>query len=72
MDGDFNMTIWGTSYFVNFASAVRYYKPYGYDKQGVHGLKVAGLIHLGKPELKEGEKLILLDDNTRYGIKSEA
>lgn len=64
----------GTSYFVSFNAAVRYYRPYepGADlatsqHQVTHKV-AAGEIHIGKPPIKPGQKLTIIDDGTRYAI----
>jgi hypothetical protein len=60
----------GTSHFVSIAHAVRYYTPYGYDNpRATVERKIAeGEIHIGKPTLKQGDKLITVDGGTRYAI----
>ena len=65
----------GTSYFVSRAMAVRYYKPYEGGNladatRAVDRKIAAGQIHIGKPELKPGETLSVIDDGTRYAITS--
>lgn len=65
------MTTWGTSYFVSRSAAERYYKPYGYVDvvEAVTRKLAEGEIHIGKPELKPGQKLVTVDDGTRYAIE---
>lgn len=58
----------GTSYFMNWASAVRYYKDYGYDRNEVDSMIAEGQIHLGKPLLKPGEILEVIEREGRYAI----
>lgn len=62
---------YGTSYFVSHAAAVRYYRATeGKDAAGAVERKLAeGQIHLGKPDLKPGEVLTVIDNGTRYAIK---
>lgn len=59
---------YGTSYFVSLAAAVRYYRDYGYDKRGVQRKIAEGEIHVGKPPLKSGDRLSVIDGGTRYQI----
>lgn len=61
----------GTSHFKSRNAARRYYEPYGYDAAAVDRKIADGEIHLGPPILKPGESLSLIDDGTRYAIKSE-
>ncbi len=70
------MTTVGTSHFVNFTKACDYYKGQGYDELTPAGLerevrrKLAdGEIHLGKPEVGVGDRLVLVDGGTRYAIE---
>jgi len=66
----------GTSYFISAAHAARYY----FDAlpwMGPHDARCeverklrAGEIHIGKPELKPGERLCLID-NARYAIEDD-
>jgi hypothetical protein len=65
----------GTAHFVSKVHAVRYYVGAG----GYCGVKdamdavnrklAAGEIHIGRPDLKRGETLRLIDDDTRYAIE---
>ena len=62
------MTRWGTSHFESLAAAESYYRCYGITKDNV-GLKITdGEIHVGKPEVKEGQRLGL-DEDRRYWIE---
>lgn len=65
------MTRWGTSHFVSRSAAERYYKPYGYEDvaEAVTRKLAEGEIHIGKPALKPGQKLVTVDDGTRYAIE---
>ena len=60
----------GTAYFPTIGQAVRYFREQ-YDKEEVLRKIKDGEIIIGKPKLKDEEKLILLDDRTRYGIMTE-
>ncbi len=60
---------WGTSYFVSLSAAKRYYKDYGDDEASVRRKVAEGSIHIGKPPLKPGQRLFLLDGGKRYGIE---
>lgn len=60
----------GTCHFVNRCAAIKYYSDYHYDdvESTVNRKVEDGEIFIGRPLIKPGEKLVLLDDNTRYGI----
>jgi len=62
---------YGTSHFVSHAAAVRYYRDYeGADaSRAVQRKLAAGEIHIGKPRLKPGERLHVIDSGTRYAIE---
>jgi hypothetical protein len=66
----------GTAYFVNFTKACDYYRDQGNDELTpaelealVRGKVEEGDIHLGKPDVPVGARLVLLDNGTRYGIE---
>ena len=63
----------GTSYFKDIASAQRYYAEYDYeDVASTVARKIAeGEIHIGKPDVRVGETLSLIDNGTRYAITSK-
>lgn len=77
------MTTIGTSYFVNFTKACDYYKSQGCDdlrqppgemtpaalECEVRAKIADGEISLGQPALKPGDRLLLIDDGTRYAIE---
>ena len=63
----------GTSHFESETAAVKYYTPY---EDSVKDARAAvetklkeGEIHIGKPALKEGEKLVLNKEEGRYFIQ---
>ena len=67
--------VWGTSHFVSMWAAQRYYRPYYHDDWKAAAFAVAdkvrrGEIHIGKPPLKPGEHLVLIDERTRYGVRT--
>ena len=66
------MTIVGTCHFPSIAKARRYYRAYSAGAVDVESMvqrKFAeGEIKLGSPQLKPGDRLILIDQGTRYGI----
>lgn len=71
------MTIIGTSHFVNFKKACDYYKGQGMDDLTPAELERAiwlkfetGEIHLGKPEVAAGERLLIIDAGTRYALEA--
>ncbi len=66
--------ITGTSHFVSRDKAIEYY---GYEGGTYRALGIAvdrkvaeGLIHIGKPSLKPGQRLIVIDDGARYAIET--
>lgn len=61
----------GTSHFVNRLAAIRYYLPYGYTAATLARKEEEGEIHFGPPPLKPGERLVVIDDGTRYAIETE-
>lgn len=65
------MTRTGTSYFKTIRAAEDYYRPYGYANlaQAVHEKIKDGEIHIGQPNLKPGQRLVLIDGGTRYAIE---
>jgi len=65
------MTITGTSYFVNRDAAIAYYKPYHFDSvlAAVARKLADGEIHIGKPPLKKGQRITVIDDGLRYAIE---
>ena len=66
------MIITGTSYFVSMAKAIRYYALYEDDAEAVTKRKLeAGEIHIGKPPMKKGDKLTIIDNGARYAIESK-
>lgn len=60
----------GTSYFPTKATADDYYRPYGFDAAGVQRKIDEGEIHLGLPPVAEGERIVMVDEDLRYGIRS--
>jgi hypothetical protein len=63
-------TITGTSHFVSFDAACRYYRDYGYGTADVQRKLDTGEIHIGKPELVYGkQRWIKIDSGLRYGIE---
>ena len=69
-------TRYGTSHFVSFTKACDYYKGQGFDELTPAALereiraKIAdGEITIGKPDLEPGDRLLLVDDGTRYAIE---
>jgi hypothetical protein len=60
----------GTSAFVSKAAAIRYYRPYGFNAKDVQAKLDHAEIFIGKPphNPENGERVILLGDEGRYGI----
>lgn len=58
----------GTSHFVTFEKACQYYAVYRYSKADVRQLVNTGAIHIGAPRVKPGERLVFIDNATRYAI----
>ncbi len=64
-------TLIGTSHFISREAAIRYYQPYEKDPVEAVRRKLAeGLIHIGLPERQPGEGLEIIDDGTRYAIRT--
>lgn len=60
----------GTSHFVSLQKAAWYYAQYEKNPVAVVQRKIlAGEIHIGKPDLPLGHRIILIDDGCRYGIE---
>ena len=60
----------GTPYFTCERAAVRYYEAHGFTRDDVRDKFFAREIHYGKPPLRDGERLVLIDKATRYGIET--
>lgn len=69
----------GTSHFVSYAAAVRYYSAYEPDAHAAVNRKLDhdggngpnkrdAQIYIGPPKLKPGQRLELIDGKTRYAI----
>lgn len=70
------MTTIGTSYFVSFTKACDYYKGQGLDELTPAALEREvrtkiedGEISIGQPDMKPGNRLLLIDGGTRYAIE---
>lgn len=62
-------TRYGTSYFTNYSSALRYYG----DPETVRTKAAAGEIHTGKrPPLKPGDRLLVDPSEGRYIVEEGA
>lgn len=62
-------TTTGTAHFINRAAAIAYYADYGSDAADVDRKISEAEIHIGAPQVKAGESLVLLDNGRRYGIR---
>lgn len=62
----------GTSYFISRRAAEKYYKDYDYDdvKSAVDRKLSDGEIHIGKPDIKAGERLEINNEG-RYVILTD-
>lgn len=58
----------GTSHFPTFNAACEYYRTYGESSRDVMRKAASGEIHIGPPELHNGDRLILIDNHLRYAI----
>ncbi len=62
-------TTYGTSHFVSREMAVRYYADYEQNPLAAVEYKLQeGSIHIGKPEVKPGQELSVIDNGARYAI----
>lgn len=66
----------GTAHFVNFTKACDYYREQGNDdltpaelERYVRDMIEDGEIHIGKPDLDVGQRLLLIDDGCRYAVE---
>ena len=63
----------GTSHFVSFKSACKYYAVQEGRRDGmaelVRSKKAEGLIKIGAPLIKQGQRLKIVDNGTRYAIE---
>lgn len=60
---------WGTSYFRSRRAAEAYYgQTHGDPKETVTTKLAEREIHIGRPPLKPGERLVIMDGGTRWGI----
>lgn len=69
------MTTYGTSHFLSLGAAFRYYRDYGETPAQVNRKIAEGLIHIGRPSCKPGERVVILPSEGRYAItttKAEA
>jgi hypothetical protein len=57
----------GTAHFISLGAAIRYYRPYGFDKADVARKVAEGEIYIGKPETKPNEEIFTRDG--RYHIQ---
>ena len=67
------MTAWtrtGTPYFVSLKTAIDYHRTYGATIAAVKRKIEAGEIHIGKPPLNPGDRLVTIDKATRYAIET--
>jgi hypothetical protein len=63
------MKITGTSYFVDTRAALKYYAPYGCNREVVFHKARRGEIHVGVlPPLKAGQRAVLDREEGRYFI----
>lgn len=69
------MTTIGTSHFVSYDKALEYYQYLAVfdDVRDLVDHKLDdGEIHIGKPLVKSGETLVIIDDGTRYAVQVPA
>jgi hypothetical protein len=65
----------GTAHFVSFITAIRYYHSQGYARSEREAAMLvdqklsAGEIQIGAPDIPPGARLVLLDNNCRYGLE---
>jgi len=65
-----SVVITGTDYFVDRKSANSYYAEQGYSRSDVTNKITNKEIHIGKPPLKKGERLLIVDNGRRYAIET--
>jgi hypothetical protein len=59
----------GTSHFVSKAAALRYFAYENATMASIERKIAEGSIHIGKPELKPGQRLRVIDGGTRYAVE---
>jgi hypothetical protein len=59
-------TMTRTNHFTSFATALRYFEPYGDDKQSLQRKLDEGLIAIGSPPAREGETIGIDTVEGRY------
>jgi len=64
-------TMYGTSYFVSRFHAIQYYRKQNETARDVDRKLSEGLIHIGLPPTRDGQRVVLIDDYTRYAIVEE-
>lgn len=65
-------TTYGTCHFVSVVHAIQYYAAYEQDPRTAVGIKLEeGSIKIGKPALKPGQRLSVIDDGTRYAVTED-
>ncbi len=69
--GSMPRTRWGTAYFVSYKTAIAYYRLQGESPYDVRRKVKEGLIHIGKPPLKPGDKLSVIPVEGRYMIEGD-
>lgn len=68
-------TTTGTNCFISFSRACQYYATQEDDLSLedlaalVKAKEAEGAIQIGKPKLQKGQRLVLLDNGTRYGVE---
>lgn len=61
---------YGTCYFVSREAAIKYYREYEHDPARAVAIKLSeGSIQIGKPILRAGQTLVIIDDGTRYAVE---
>lgn len=61
----------GTNCFPRLTTAITYYAQYSYGAKDVRNKIKEGEITIGLPELKPGQKVVMIDRGLRYGIECE-
>jgi hypothetical protein len=62
----------GTSNFVSPEAAVEYYRPMRFTRADIDRKIAEKEIIVGRPDIKPGQRLIVIDGATRYAIEDVA
>jgi len=62
---------WGTNHFIDMNAAIKYYRSQQYDHAAIMQKYEENEFKIGKPEVKEGEQLLINKEEGRYFITTK-